>query len=89
MTKSEALAIYETEVRAAVGHELFEWYIDHIREAYDDDLTAEECVQMIERENECAWERRQERSLNGDNGGSTIAEQYAAAHAEKRNLRMV
>lgn len=88
MTKSEAQAIYETEVRTAVGHELFEWYLDHIREAYDDDLTAGECVQMIENESEKAYDRQQER-LRADDGPSSVAESYAAAHEERRSMRIL
>ncbi len=88
MSKSEALAMYVSDVRAKVGHELAEWYIDLIVDCFDDDVTVEECEQMIDTFAERAWERQQERLMEGD-GGPTISEQYAAAWAEKRELRML
>lgn len=59
MTRSEQIAMYETEVRSALGRRLEDHEVDLMRELWDEDVNPQDAALAIEHANETAWVNRQ------------------------------
>ena len=59
MSRADAKAIYETEVRSALDRPLEDHEVDLMRDLYDDDVSAQDAALAIENANETAWVNRQ------------------------------